>query len=54
MTLARLNFGKFQLLINTILVVSLIFLSGCNYTKGDRPLERDRPLQAEDKRKKKY
>jgi len=52
MTLARLNFGKFQLLINTILVVSLIFLSGCNYTKGDRPLERDRPLQAEDKRKK--
>ena len=52
MTLARLNFGKFQLLINTILVVSLIFISGCNYTKGDRPLERDRPLQAEDKRKK--
>ena len=52
MTLARLNFGKFQLLINTILVVSLIFLNGCNYTKSDKPFERDRPLQAEDKRKK--
>ena len=52
MTFARLIFGKFQLLINTILVVSLIFLNGCNYTKSDKPFERDRPLQAEDKRKK--
>jgi len=48
----RPKLENFSSLIVTFLIISFLFIGGCNAFKKDSALKRDRPLQAEEKRKK--